>query len=622
MADTSSSGAAVSGNAGGATAAPLNDAVRRRLEAAAARGDAAAAVAELSAPGADVTTVWAALEVLAYLDYSVADDGAMNPSAAPVTQAVMAALRLHAGDAAVQAAGLCVLSLVAAEAQGIVADAGAMAVAVAAMRTHADVKTQSTGAAVLLLLVQSAAHAKAMSRHGVVDVTVQALRMHPASEQMHRIGCRLLMLLVNEVPENQRMAAAAGGVELMVDALRTHGADAEIVGYACSAFCMLTAFNPENVARAGRAGAAAALVQIMRAHASVLRVLQRYALGALQNLLCVTPNRPACIAAGGTEATLAALRAHPSDFVLHVHGWPAIEMLTIGNKHAAGTAARLGAVDMAFAALLAFAEDAVVVQHACSAVRVMLAAAGAVEVTAGAATAVLDVLRLHQDVPDTVAAVLGALAMLARIRCLRQGAEAVRARDAVLRALQAHGTHADVQKSGLFALTMTALVASCDDRQHARTAMRLTLDVMRCHATNVELQLLGVSVLNRLRIVDAANAADACQLGAMSVVTAALHLRADKEPGEHAALLHQESEELLRNLRAVPRPATASPSAAHHGACAFPGCSPDGSAAADQPLRRCSGCRAASYCCEAHQRADWARHRPECLAARAAEVRI
>jgi hypothetical protein len=49
--------------------------------------------------------------------------------------------------------------------------------------------------------------------------------------------------------------------------------------------------------------------------------------------------------------------------------------------------------------------------------------------------------------------------------------------------------------------------------------------------------------------------------------------------------------------------------------CALPSCGArtraDGSG---KKLQRCSGCEAEAYCGAAHQRADWARHKPRCQA--------
>jgi hypothetical protein len=620
MADASSSDAAGAAvlSGGGADVAPLDDAVGR-LKDAAARGDTVAVIAELSAHGTDVAVARAALLILLDVDYKPAD--AISPSAACV-----AVLRQHAGDADVQADGLCVLSTVAAAAPDVVADAGAAVAAVAAMRAHADENTQSTGALMLLQLLPSLAHAKVLKCAGVVEVVVQALRMHRTSERTQDIGCPLLTLLITEQPENQRLAVSVGAVEAVLDALRTHDTSADVVTSAGMALGSLVAFNDRANERAGRAGAPATLVQSMRAHESVIAV-QRCAVGALQNLLCLTPNRPACIAAGCTDAILAALRAHPADFVVQHHGLPAVEMLAIGNKHAAATAARLGAVDMAIAALRTFREDAVLVQHACSSVRILLSAVGpgALAMEPGAAAAALDALRMHHTAPAAMEAVLGALAMLILNRCVHEGPEAARARDEVIAALQAQRAHTGIQVSGITALSMLVPLPVFSERQHARAAMRVTLDAMRCHATNVKIQALGVMLLNGLLEAGTLHAANACELGAVAVVTAALQLRSDDsgaEPNEKIVVLHKEGQVLLRSLRAAPRPAAGPAPAARRATCAFPGCSPDGSAAADQPLPRCSGCRAASYCCAAHQRADWARHRPECLAARAANMRI
>ena len=50
--------------------------------------------------------------------------------------------------------------------------------------------------------------------------------------------------------------------------------------------------------------------------------------------------------------------------------------------------------------------------------------------------------------------------------------------------------------------------------------------------------------------------------------------------------------------------------------CAHPGCSN-----ASKTFQACGGCRSVRYCSSEHQKADWKRHKPRCLAERAAAVR-
>jgi hypothetical protein len=142
-----------------------------------------------------------------------------------------------------QANGLCVLSTVATEAPDVVADAGAAAAAVAAVRAHADVNTQSTGALTLLQLLPDLAHANALKCAGVVEVVVQALRMHRTSEHMQSIGSWLLTLLITEQPEHQRLAVSVGAIEAVLDALRTHATSVDVVKRAVGALGSLVAFN-------------------------------------------------------------------------------------------------------------------------------------------------------------------------------------------------------------------------------------------------------------------------------------------------------------------------------------------------------------------------------------------
>jgi hypothetical protein len=47
--------------------------------------------------------------------------------------------------------------------------------------------------------------------------------------------------------------------------------------------------------------------------------------------------------------------------------------------------------------------------------------------------------------------------------------------------------------------------------------------------------------------------------------------------------------------------------------CALAGCSATRAREhSGKKLLRCGRCRTMAYCCVAHQRSDWARHKPEC----------
>ncbi len=55
--------------------------------------------------------------------------------------------------------------------------------------------------------------------------------------------------------------------------------------------------------------------------------------------------------------------------------------------------------------------------------------------------------------------------------------------------------------------------------------------------------------------------------------------------------------------------------------CGLPGCGASRRAAdADRTMAKCGDCRRLAYCCSAHQKEDWARHKAECRAAAAAQA--
>ena len=134
----------------------------------------------------------------------------------------------------------------------------ALAVVLAALRAHvADAELQTGLLCVLRRLTNDTSRSKLVSRRaldaGAIATAVSAMRTHPQDGSVHRVGASLILKLLNkDIPPDcqyQASVLAAGTVGVLVASLRTHGATNRILVFevAKALTRMLRLANPELV---------------------------------------------------------------------------------------------------------------------------------------------------------------------------------------------------------------------------------------------------------------------------------------------------------------------------------------------------------------------------------------
>jgi hypothetical protein len=341
---------------GGAAA---GDDLVARLRAAVSIGDddaTAAVTAQLSARAKAGDPA----ALLAYC-HAMAATFASTPHAVPrfvaigAPAAVVAALRGHVANAALQCAGLSALTWLATEGEGHAPHAAALAAAaLAALDAHpADATVQGVACTGL------ARAAQALAQGGRVDdartvlvrapaLAAAALRAHASDEPLlvdH--ACELLTTFAAVHSDDARRAAAAaaalapaGAVPALVAVMARAPGAAATQAACCDVLCslaVLAAPDPTIAAAALRAGAPAAAVAALRAAGTADAAA---AVGAcrLLGLLCgLEPeSSSAAAAAGGVDAALAALAAHAAHAQVHKYG--CVLLRSLSKQHGASQA--------------------------------------------------------------------------------------------------------------------------------------------------------------------------------------------------------------------------------------------------------------------------------------------
>jgi hypothetical protein len=592
--------------------------------------------------------------------------------------ALVARLQAHSADPEVQAEccwSLCGSGLLTEEAALSFVPA-----TVAALRAHpGHARLQMNGCAALGFIFQKRSADALASAAGAADgvrAVVAALRAHPANAQLQSSCCGVLNTLSRHAWLRET-AVNAGAVQLVVAALHAHVLYDAGVSAICNAIGRITVDHPLALAQAGAAGAVAAAVAALCAHpaSAVLHTTGCYALASLAS---DDNNRTEAIQAGAIEAIVLALRAHAADVSVQAFGCSALANVAVERTDAIDARSDtllLDATKAAVAALNAHCANARVTRAACLVVnRLLITDAHRVEAAKiGAVTAVIAALHAHPADASTQQAACGATSSL----CAQNSANAVQAcgagaLQALVAGLRAHAAVVSMQTAGCDAL-------SCLVNAHPRLqaaagaagAVEATVDAMRTPAAAAQLQRTGCSallsmvrghcgnaeracaadVMDALAVIMSTSYAHEATASAYSVYDCAVFLldalmaghNGAAQSGIHAGVLDilvregttrndpsviAEHARVVQRLQAAAqlhdaaicmhagckRCATARDAG---GMCALPGCGArkrDGG----KKLNRCGACRAACYCGPAHQREDWARHKDECAALRAA----
>jgi hypothetical protein len=194
-------------------------------------------------------------------------------------EALVAAMRAHAGAAPVQVQACRALSVFAVSHQNAVRAValGAVEAVCYALRAHtSDAAAQESALHALGNLVSDAAAAQRAHAAAGAAAAVAALRAHGACAPVQQYGCGALSDMAEHCEEAAAAAVAAGAVEAVCDALRAHAAAAAVAVCACRALHFMCARRDGDggaddaaaaaAARAAAAGAAEAVRGAARAH--------------------------------------------------------------------------------------------------------------------------------------------------------------------------------------------------------------------------------------------------------------------------------------------------------------------------------------------------------------------
>ncbi len=239
-----------------------------------------------------------------------AEAGGWGAAVMAVLDALWTALRLHAGDACVQAVGWQLLCKLCAE-----ADAGSMAAAgylplhdaLVALRTHTSSAAVSQWACRALTIMCAGQERVAVSavRAGAIEDVLAALCTHERHAGVAENGCAALNTMVNHDAVSKSHFGTAHAIEAVISALRQHGMTNSTVAYACCDLILMTCHAVGQEERFIQAGAIDAVVAAMRAlplHAAV----QYIGCGALGMLISET----APVAAVAIDTVLSAVIRH------------------------------------------------------------------------------------------------------------------------------------------------------------------------------------------------------------------------------------------------------------------------------------------------------------------------
>jgi hypothetical protein len=405
---------------------------------------------------------------------------------------------------------------------------------------------------------------------GAIDALVTTLRVHRAAPEVQLHGCWTIASIYDDdkiaFANPRAMQAASGVIEVVVAALKAHPADAKVQHLGCNALWTL-ANTEADKKTAGRCGALAAVLAALQAYPEN-ECVQCHGCGALLYLCVgVRAHAVAARAAGAFNAVLAAMRKHAGDLSVLRNACEALAAMSAGIPENQAQAAAEGALQAIVAALkkaqppFGCAAHAFIQINGCKAIRDI--------VDGSPANA-----RLAHDA-GAVAAILDVVGAGLAAACVVPGASS-------------SSSSALPRQTPLGEDHVTALEVLLRRPESADWALR---------AGAMETLQAGFTMQMSMHNANTAFRSIAAHLQAAAA-------RHDGAPCTHADCA------LCAGARA------------RGAVCALPGCSARKRGADDaaKKLLRCGSCRTVCYCCAAHQRDDWARHKGECrdLAAAAA----
>jgi hypothetical protein len=386
-------------------------------------------------------------------------------------------------------------------------------------------------------------------------------------------------------------------VEVVIAIVRAHATQRDTWSQTVAPACVVLSSmlsDGDAVARRSAAlfrDATRAVLTAMRAASDDAQV-QRAACTALFTISAQPAQRAAlCRAEGVMGALLTALRLHADD--VDVQSYACKALFFVCNDNERNAAAAAAAIPSIVAVMRACDTHAEMQADACLVLAVIVNANPERQIAARAAGAVRAVVAAMQAHPrDAMAQFEGSRALVSLVfRSAASGDDAVDAGaiEAVLRWMDSDDAEVDMKYEYACVALEPLLQEGRDAAAHVARAVRAgaleTLRQRRQPCTSAKFGEVGLARVLAL-LTDAA----------------ALH--------DRAACAHAGCKRCAANRAAGV-------------VCALPGCGArrreaDGDGGAKKRLLRCGACQTVAYCGAGHQRDDWARHKAECAALRAA----
>jgi hypothetical protein len=295
-------------------------------------------------------------------------------------------------------------------------------------------------------------------------------------------GCAALL-----PPRAVRDALERGGddAERAVAALLMHSQARGVCSHSGVVICdMLLAVMADNVEHAG----------VQREACALLAALTTEAV------------RPVMVISTVVRAMLAALGAHPQDKSLHVQACLVLRQLARGTTNNesgqfALALAAAGGLQAVLDVMRAHPSSAAVQEAACVAVLQITHSADENKVAAGGAgaiEAVISTLNAHASHPGVQVYACWALANMATNDDNQAKAGCAGAFEAVIAAMNSHGAHAGLQEAACWALANLAANVDNEAKAGSAGAIETAVTAMNAHGANAGVQLYACEALKNI----------------------------------------------------------------------------------------------------------------------------
>ena len=470
---------------------------------------------------------------------------------------------------------------------------------------------------------------------GSVEAAVRVLVRYADSERIAMGACGALAPLVSTTA-NEAAACRCGALPAIVAALRTYGRSCKaLTTYACVALARATVLA-ENEKAAGDAGAVATLVAVLEDHAAETDALS-HALWALRNLAISGPNKKRIVSAKVVPAVVKVMQRNPADADVQEAGCHLFVYACCnnpeGDKSAAvaccAESAKAGAHIAVATAMLAHPLEhklnALAVRALCEMMHNndLLRSCAATDDEAAVPKAVIDAMERYVDDAELVQFGSTTLAFMfvpldvAACSSLPPLPPSIAL--SIVAMLQRYGS---VDTICVPFMSMLLPVVSLVEHANARRALldadlaTVAIHVICQHASGGIAREVAMRFLFMLLQDDAVVLRRVIACGLPKLLRKMMRDGATNRLSPVEATVMKELRVKLAALEDAHGPTCAEADCAlcgmHPGRCGSTSCSIH--AGVDVTLKRCAACKTAAYCCAAHQRDAWTKHKPVCRA--------